>query len=163
MPQAIDYRRVRELYESGHTDAEISRELGCHKTTVYEWRDGTNKPSNSYPIRNLLDREGPALYAAGLIDPQIAKRLKVKPRTVRSWRKRHTLEPNFKHDFFSLILLEPAWQKDRERIAALHEEGMTDGEIAEAMEKEEKNVARVRQRMRLKANKPGRRVAAGRE
>lgn len=41
-----DHQRMREWHEAGMSYAAIARRLGCHRMTVYKWRDRGTAPVN---------------------------------------------------------------------------------------------------------------------
>lgn len=43
-PGTIDYAKIEALYKQGHSDSEISKIVGCSRTTVRRWRDKNNVP-----------------------------------------------------------------------------------------------------------------------
>jgi orotate phosphoribosyltransferase-like protein len=165
MPSAIDYRRVRELYEAGLTDAEIRRRTGHAERSIFQWRKGTGRPNNKERSQRILEEKGHELWEDGLSDGKISKRLKVSKRSVWIWRQRHGYAPNYTHTKASVYdhAVGSEWWNRRERIRFLHSEGLTDAEMAEVMSGSADNVARIRQNMELKANKPGRRVVVERD
>lgn len=156
MPTPIDYRRVRELYESGHTDAEISRRTGHAERSIFQWRKTTGRPNNKEKSQRILEEKGHELWEDGLSDGKIAKRLKVSKRSVFIWRNRHGYAPNYVHNRQSVYdhAVGSEWWNRRERIRFFHGLGLTDREMVEAMGGgSAENVARIRQRMGLGANK----------
>lgn len=47
----FDWKRARELYRQGLNDLQIARELKCHASTVWQWRNKNGLPVNRRPGR----------------------------------------------------------------------------------------------------------------
>lgn len=78
-PTKVDYAQVRLLYDAGHSDAEIARQVGCWPHTVRMWRLVEGLPANFIPRapgeRGELQRDAVALVKGGMSFGQAAERL----------------------------------------------------------------------------------------
>jgi len=87
------------------------------------------------------------LYREGLSDYEIARRLGVHRTTIREWRGRRGLSPNFKRG-------EPIPREEEERRLKFYKMGLTDYEIAKAVGVSKTAISNWRYRRSLPANNP---------
>lgn len=163
MKTSVNYKLVRELYDAGLLDIQIAAKAPCSTRTVLEWRRKTGRPKNKPSLWKHLDIHGKPLWEDGLFDTQIAAHIGCSTSTVFDWREDRGLPANYTGDKESQAMLDLPCYRRRERIAFLHGEGLTDREMAAALEEDKpENVGRTRNRMGLVANK-GRRVVVERD
>ncbi len=74
-----------------------------------------------------IEQQIRALAAAGHSDPAIGDALGITRDAVRSWRRRHNIPPGVPPGGSSLAT---GWEQ---RLAALHEQGLTTAQLAEEM------------------------------
>ncbi len=89
-------RQLKELYEQGFNDREISEKLGAHENTVRIHRIRLGLKAHG---RRLLftDRQLIELHEEGFNDREIGEKLGVDRSTVGVHRRRLGLEPIRKH------------------------------------------------------------------
>ena len=94
-----DEDKLLTMYDKGMNDAEIARELGCAKDTVFRWRKRMELPPNGNNSHYSIDWERiRALYEQGLNDSQIGKAVGVSHQTVCNWRSANKLPSNFRKE-----------------------------------------------------------------
>lgn len=96
-PIPVDHTnaRIRELYDQGLCDKEISAKLGISKNRVIYYRKRNRLTANREPAHTRYDWEkGMELYRKGLNDVEIGKELGCSNQTVWNWRQRKELSSN---------------------------------------------------------------------
>ena len=100
-PRTVDYAHVRRLYDAGHSDAEIARQVGCYPSTVLEWRRVEGLPVNMVPSspRGMgdLQREAVDLVKGGMTYRQTAAKLGVGVGVVSGACHRAGLKTGLRH------------------------------------------------------------------
>lgn len=94
---------MEQLYQSGLSDREISRQIGCSPPVISRWRAERNLPRNFPPCGPGIRQDGGGhrmlydhaallrLYNAGLSDAEISRASKIPKTNVRRWRNREGL------------------------------------------------------------------------
>lgn len=87
----FEKQRIRELYELGKMDSEISKELGIKRATIQYHRSHNNMPTKfTYSKISKIDNQKfEELFSKGLSDYAIAKELNLSPDGIYSHRMRH--------------------------------------------------------------------------
>ena len=92
--QKIDNNECSRLYHEGKTDREIADVLGVSPNRISNWRRCRHLPVHQ-SHRTIIRREHmityERLYRQGYDDYKIARAAKVRPASVRHWRKRNNL------------------------------------------------------------------------
>lgn len=95
--------RFEQLYQSGLSDREISRQLGCSPPVIGRWRRELNLQRNFPPCGRGISQDGGGhrmpynhaalmrMYNAGLSDAEMSRASKIPKTNVRRWRMREGL------------------------------------------------------------------------
>ena len=135
--------RIRELYDQGLCDKEISAKLGISRNRVIYYRKRNRLPANREPAHTRYDWElGLQLYRRGMSDVQISKQLGCSVNTVTNWRNRRELPANY-----------PAPRIDWNLARQLYDEGLNDCQIAAKLQCHEASVMEWRKKNGLIAQK----------
>lgn len=125
----------RSLYQQGLSDREIGRRLGLDGKTIGYWRASRGLPSN-HPLLGPMTADRQAqrrqLYNAGWSDAQIARRQGVTEFAVAHWRRLRQLPANATSGSQDWWALHPR-NDQRERVAALVADGLTDRQGADLL------------------------------
>ncbi len=119
------HAELMEMYGKGMTDAEIAREIGGVKSTVFQWRHRNNLPPNQrkQEFKSKYDyAEFRRLWDKGLNDSKIAKAVGCAMSTVNRWRMLEGLASN------GVSGSEP--RIDRKKMRELYDTGLSDSKIA---------------------------------
>jgi len=88
----VDEVRLRELWESGLSDAEIGKVFGVASTCIWKRRKKLGLPTKYDPQKNAVNwQRARQLYHEGKKDAEIAAEIGCAPRTVKDWRGREGL------------------------------------------------------------------------
>lgn len=135
--------RIRELYDQGLCDKEISAKLGISRDRVIYYRKRNRLPANREPAHTRYDWElGLQLYRRGMSDVQISKQLGCSVNTVTNWRNRRELPANY-----------PAPRIDWTLARQFYDEGLNDCQIAAKLQCHEASVMEWRKKNGLIAQK----------